>query len=61
MAGDGRALKGLGKDKGKDYDVYYCEPGTVVTDFGGLSWEEGAAKPKLVERVRKGKPQEVTA
>ena len=54
------ALKGLGK-KGKDYDVYYCEPGTVVTDFGGLSWEHGAAKPKLMERVRKGVPQDVTA
>jgi len=53
------ALKGLGK-KGKDYDVYYCEPGTVVTDFGGLAWEDGAAKPKLMERVRKGVPQAVT-
>lgn len=54
------ALKGLGK-KGKDYDVFYCEPGTVVMDMGGLSWEDGAAKPKLVERVRKGVPQEVPA
>lgn len=58
------ALKGLGK-KGKDYDVYYCEPGTCATDMGGLQWEEGTARPKLMERVRKGViqeiPQEVTA
>ena len=53
------AVKGLGK--GKDYDVYYCSPGTQVTDMGGLSWEGGAAKPKLVERVRKGQPQAIPA
>jgi len=52
------ALKGLGK-KGRDYDVYYCEPGTVVNDFGSLEWEADAAKPKLMERVRKGVPQAI--
>ena len=39
--------------------------GTCATDMGGLQWEEGAARPKLMERVRKGViqevPQEVTA
>jgi hypothetical protein len=54
------AIKGLGK-KGRDYDVYYCHPGTVVTDMGGLSWEDGTEKPKLMERVRKGVAQEVQA
>ena len=54
------ALKKMGR-KRKDYDVYYCEPGTYVTDMGGVSWEDGTAKPKLVERVRKGQPQPIPA
>ena len=54
------ALKKLGR-KRKDYDVYYCEPGTYATDMGGLAWEDGTAKPKLVERVRKGQPQGIPA
>lgn len=52
------AVKALGK-KVKDYDVYYCEPGTFANDMGGVSWDKGTAKPRLVESVRKGVPQAV--